>query len=937
MDLPESLKKRFCEDCCVPIDIYDEPIFSSRLKLFDRYFNTIERYNLFTKMLAERYTTYSYTGDVTVKPHKKGKVTISAWSEIDATEQDSVNIIFKKEETEEKPTAVTIDNISGDIYMTRGSNVYITATLEPTTLDDQMLIWESDNPKNVTVERNTGNSHLATIHGNDYVNEFKNEDISDSHTLSNVPVDPGSISIKLSKKNDKDALVTTKYTDNGSGKLIDSKKNILSEVTINYEKGTFSGLSSYKSAIVTKYTANLDKTATITVISNKLKYSGPKATIKVHVTSEVPATGLSFQYHETQIQAGNYEDVSITVSPDDCTNRDVTWLSSVPTVASVTPSGMYGQNARISALTPGECTITATDTKNAQVFDTIHVVVATAVHVEQIVLKPDGPITMKVGDISKGDSGNIDTAVVAKIFPTTASNKKVRWTSSNPSVATVEEWGFVDEATSQIIYNNVCTIHALSVGSTYIRCTSQDVDLKYSEVLLNVVPAATGVRELTLTRESGTSEEITNEFSNINESEGEASVDDSLNLKVKIDVLYGVDPTVKVKSSKQSVATVTSGEDDNSNYDSDPGTAILTAKSASESSNSSSESETEDSNHSLKFESATLQECYYYADYESIKCKLIQSVHNQTAYGTFINADTSAWKVTCTCKRSTIYSPDLDGHVMISVGLRKPLFYPLYYYNSSIFSNHSTWEDFVSVVGETDNNQIIYSENLLNQVIESCSRGRVQIYGAWLLDQFYINQAKSLVDNAGATLAYFGQDRFVVDITDLCDVSDKSSPKFSNQAMQLYWALLKVSSTYFCPHSAATKPLPLRTRLFTLYKLKTEHTSSDTPSSSDSSVILSDDIDGYVENVHYEGNQPAIFQETDPCQLPVLIRTFSYQSLQDEDRKFMHRGLMASFTDDYKVHVPFVELSNSVPDSSEFIRENKLTNKQYYMDTRFDS
>jgi len=131
MDLPESLKKRFCEDNCIPIDIFDEPIFSSRLKLFDRYFNAIEKYNLFTKMLAERYTTYTYKGSVNVKPNKKGKVTISAWSEIDPTEQDSVDIIFKKEETEETVKSVTIDNISGDIYMERGSDVTISAT--PTT------------------------------------------------------------------------------------------------------------------------------------------------------------------------------------------------------------------------------------------------------------------------------------------------------------------------------------------------------------------------------------------------------------------------------------------------------------------------------------------------------------------------------------------------------------------------------------------------------------------------------------------------------------------------------------------------------------------------------------------------------------------------------------------------------------------------------------
>ena len=99
-------------------------------------------------------------------------------------------------------------------------------------------------------------------------------------------------------------------------------------------------------------------------------------------------------------------------------------------------------------------------------------------------------------------------------------------------------------------------------------------------------------------------------------------------------------------------------------------------------------------------------------------------------------------------------------------------------------------------------------------------------------------------------------------------------------------------------------------RLFTLYKIKTEHEEGEGDDAK--TIINGNNIDGYVKNIYYEGNQPLEFIDNDPCQLPMLMRTMSYESLQDNDRKFMHRGMIAQFTDDYKIHVPPI---TSIPDT----------------------
>lgn len=49
-------KERFCKDCNIPIKIFNEPYFTDRLKLYDRHFNALRKWSIFTAELA-KYTT----------------------------------------------------------------------------------------------------------------------------------------------------------------------------------------------------------------------------------------------------------------------------------------------------------------------------------------------------------------------------------------------------------------------------------------------------------------------------------------------------------------------------------------------------------------------------------------------------------------------------------------------------------------------------------------------------------------------------------------------------------------------------------------------------------------------------------------------------------------------------------------------------------------
>ena len=53
MDMTPRLKHRFCKDANLPINIYEEPFFTKRLELFDPFFGTLEKWDVFQKDLEK--------------------------------------------------------------------------------------------------------------------------------------------------------------------------------------------------------------------------------------------------------------------------------------------------------------------------------------------------------------------------------------------------------------------------------------------------------------------------------------------------------------------------------------------------------------------------------------------------------------------------------------------------------------------------------------------------------------------------------------------------------------------------------------------------------------------------------------------------------------------------------------------------------------------
>ncbi len=161
--------------------------------------------------------------------------------------------------------------------------------------------------------------------------------------------------------------------------------------------------------------------------------SGCSDSCQVEVTLDTLVYSVNVTPASTSIAEGQSVQLQVAVVPSSATNPNVTWESSNPSVASVSETGL------VTAHSTGNAVITATSSDGTWKSDSCSLTVTEAIHVTSISLSNDS-LTLQQGD---------HVGIVATVLPANATNKTVLWTSSNPSVAAVEEESGIITAVSQ--------------------------------------------------------------------------------------------------------------------------------------------------------------------------------------------------------------------------------------------------------------------------------------------------------------------------------------------------------------------------------------------------------------------------------------------------------------------------------------------------------
>ena len=160
------------------------------------------------------------------------------------------------------------------------------------------------------------------------------------------------------------------------------------------------------------------------VVSNSAgSVTSDAATLTVNAAT-VSVTGVTLEPTSLSLFTGNTATLTATVQPSDATNQNVTWESSNTEVATVDANG------KVTAVGEGNATITVTTvdgSKTATCIVTVTVpVTGVKLNKETLELFTDGSETL-----------------TATVEPGNATNKNVTWSSSDETIATVDNNGTV--------------------------------------------------------------------------------------------------------------------------------------------------------------------------------------------------------------------------------------------------------------------------------------------------------------------------------------------------------------------------------------------------------------------------------------------------------------------------------------------------------------
>ena len=168
-----------------------------------------------------------------------------------------------------------------------------------------------------------------------------------------------------------------------------------------------------------------------------------------------PVSGVSLDKTTASIDVGKTVSLTATVLPENAANKAVTWSTSAPNVATVS-------NGVVTGIAEGTAVITVTTVdgeKTATCTVTVNPVAVTGVTLD----KTSAQVAL-----------NGTTQLTATVAPEDATNKNVTWSSSNTSVATVDQTGKV---TGKALGSATITV-TTEDGSKTATCTVTVVQQK---------------------------------------------------------------------------------------------------------------------------------------------------------------------------------------------------------------------------------------------------------------------------------------------------------------------------------------------------------------------------------------------------------------------------------------------------------------------------
>ena len=468
-----------------------------------------------------------------------------------------------------------------------GETVRLSATITPSNATDKDVIWASSKQSVATVDKaglvtaiaeGTSNitasaggkvgtcvvtvskrviavsfielnkTELALVEEEEFtlVATVKPDDATDK-TVSWSSSDPSVATVaegKVKALKEGTATITAKAGDKSSACLVTIAKKVIAVESISLNKETLSLTKGQSETLIATVKPDdaTDKTVTwttsnsntVSVDNGKVTaVGGGKATITAkageveatcEVTVTVPVSSVTLDKNTLSLVEGEESTLNATVKPDDATDKTVIWTSTNSTIATV-------ENGKVKALKEGSVTITA---KAGDKSSTCAVSVSKKVIPVSSVSLDRYSVSLEEGQTTK---------LIATVSPADATDKSVKWESSNTGVATVSQDGTV-----KAIKEGEAKITA-SAGEKAATCT-----VSVSKKVIPVTSVTLNKSSLNLTK--GQTEKLIATVNPSNATDKEVSWSTSNNTIVSIQQ----DGTITAIKSGSATITAKAGE-----------------------------------------------------------------------------------------------------------------------------------------------------------------------------------------------------------------------------------------------------------------------------------------------------------------------------------------------------------------------------------------
>ncbi|MDH6313128.1 uncharacterized protein YjdB [Parabacteroides sp. PFB2-10] len=328
-----------------------------------------------------------------------------------------------------KVTGVTLSKST--LALVEGETESLRATIAPENATNKRSTWKSSD---MTVAAVDAEGKIVAVKAGNATITVTSDDGSKTATCA-VTVKAATLSVtgvKLNKatltlaQGTSETLTATLTPENATNKKVSWKSTKTDIATVDSEGKVTAVKVGAASIVVTTEEGAKTDTCTLTVVAKAIAVTG----VKLNKTSLSLVESAS-------------EKLIATVTPNDATNKTVSWKSSDASIAIVDAEG------HIAALKTGKATITVTTEDGGKTATCAVTVTAKAVAVTGV--------TLNKTSLSLVEGGS--ETLTPTVAPTDASNKKVSWKSSNTAVATVDNNG---------------NVTALKAGTATITATTED-------------------------------------------------------------------------------------------------------------------------------------------------------------------------------------------------------------------------------------------------------------------------------------------------------------------------------------------------------------------------------------------------------------------------------------------------------------------------------